>query len=433
MDSAKYHYPKCFPVDFDHLDYVIYEIDRSEGVLIDESGVHSNAAVKSGSGARWHAGSHWSYASECGTMRDGPLGTDLETVELALDQFETTDPNKTYLVSSGIYHTVRSIMESSLQVVELTLTYQVNERKSMLYNRHLDRSHTVMKLHITITVTAVILIDKNKRVITKEALTREKGSVETTFIEIAEEICAQCSLSKDLKYVDPKCCELSLILPSGVGGIFIHEAIGHLHEADNFFSCNNVMRKNWFHKIADSSITIIDAPLDNQEISCDGNPIKSIPLVNKGVVEGVMSDAKTSDVFKIENSGNGRSNGFENVAIPRMRNTYLDRGSDSYESLIRSTKHGLLALDIGGGQTDSSSGAFMFNITHGLLIVNGEPVAQVGSTLFSGSTVDMLMRIDGLGNDLKYYNALCFKQGQAIDVSYGQPTLRFEQVAIGMQ
>ena len=68
--------------------------------------------------------------------------------------------------------------------------------------------------------------------------------------------------------------------------------------------------------------------------------------------------------------------------MPRMTNTYMLNGDKSPEEIIASVKHGLYAVNFGGGQVDITSGKFVFSAAEAYMIENGKISYPVkGATL----------------------------------------------------
>jgi len=277
-------------------------------------------------------------------------------------------------------------------------------------------------------ITAIINIFDYPFSIKKNVILSSEESIEGSLGNIIDNLIEEYKPYAKLPSIDVKTQVYDLVMPSGKGGILIHEAIGHALEADNFFSDKGILFSKWKKRIADKSISISDSPTHieglNFEYSADGSKTYDIQLVKDGIVEGLLSDRQTSRLYDICNTGNGRSSSYEHQVIPRMRNTYLHNGSHSHEEIISDTKKGIYILDIGGGQVDIKTGNFVFNVQSGCLIENGNLVSLTRPFLFKGNTLDIFDKIDMLGNNLKFQLANCSKHGQLLPVTYGQPTLR---------
>ena len=229
------------------------------------------------------------------------------------------------------------------------------------------------------------------------------------------------------KMIDITTKDYDIVLPAGLGGIFIHEAIGHCLEADTYFEDNSVLNNRLGSRITNQEITIIDSCNPNDDIfykrSCDGSFPKNVELIKDGYISGILSDYKTSQIFGITDTGNGRSSSYQHPSIPRMRNTYLKAGKESKNEIVKNIQKGVYVLEIGGGNVNTTTGDFLFEINHGLLIEHGEMTNLTNKIMFSGNVLMSLNNIKSIGNDLKMESAFCGKKGQLINVSFGSPTM----------
>ena len=65
-------------------------------------------------------------------------------------------------------------------------------------------------------------------------------------------------------------------------------------------------------------------------------------------------------------TGNGRRESYAHVPMPRMTNTYMLAGTHDPGEIIASVKHGIYAVNLGGGQVDITSGKYVFHVHRGL-------------------------------------------------------------------
>ena len=79
------------------------------------------------------------------------------------------------------------------------------------------------------------------------------------------------------------------------------------------------------------------------------------------------------------------------------------------------------------GSVMTENGEFVFNVNNGLILENGEIVGITKPFLFTSNVTDALEKINAIGNDLAFYPSRCGKNGQLINISYGQPTIRIEK------
>jgi TldD protein len=114
-----------------------------------------------------------------------------------------------------------------------------------------------------------------------------------------------------------------------------------------------------------------------------------------------------------------------------MTNTLIAPGGSEPASIIRACDRGLLVKKMGGGQVNTVSGDFVFEISEGYIIekgVVGEPVR--GATLV-GNGPAVLKGITMVGSDLGYSIGTCGKDGQGAPVSDAQPTIFISDIVVG--
>jgi len=133
----------------------------------------------------------------------------------------------------------------------------------------------------------------------------------------------------------------------------------------------------------------------------------------------------------VPSTGNGRRQSFRNVPIPRMSNTYIEPGDASHDDIIASTAKGLYAAKMGGGQVDPATGDFVFSVSEGYLIENGELGHAVRGAVLIGNGPRTLEIIDAVGDDLSYEEGTCGKDGQGVPVTTGGPTFRIAELTVG--
>jgi len=130
---------------------------------------------------------------------------------------------------------------------------------------------------------------------------------------------------------------------------------------------------------------------------------------------------------------NGRRESFAHIPMPRMTNTYMLNGKNSPEDIISSVKHGLYAVNFGGGQVDITSGKFVFSAAEAYMIENGKISYPVKGATLIGNGPDVLQRVSMIGNDMSLDPGVgtCGKEGQSVPVGVGQPTLKIDGLTVG--
>lgn len=229
---------------------------------------------------------------------------------------------------------------------------------------------------------------------------------------------------------------MPVIISSEAGGTMIHEAIGHGLEADLAQQDLSVFSRKIGLQVASTAITVIDdSTIPNKRGSFgfddEATPAQRNVLVKDGILVGYMYDKYTAIKDGKSSTGNGRRESYESRPIPRMSNTFIAPGTHSPDDVVKSVSDGLFIKKIGGGQVNTITGDFVFEIQEGYIIENraiGEPVR--GATLI-GNGPEVLKSIDMIGSDLGFSIGTCGKDAQGVPVSDGIPTLRIPEIVVG--
>jgi TldD protein len=131
-------------------------------------------------------------------------------------------------------------------------------------------------------------------------------------------------------------------------------------------------------------------------------------------------------------TGHGRRQDYTCIPIPRMSNTYIDKGEYAPDEILKSVKRGFYAHLYQGGQVEDS-GKFTFSVSSGFLIEDGRLTVPVRQATLIGSTLDILRKITMVGSDLQFgmQTGTCGKEGQYAPVTDGCPTLKIESMTVG--
>ncbi len=234
-----------------------------------------------------------------------------------------------------------------------------------------------------------------------------------------------------------KAGEMAVVLAAAAGGTFIHEAIGHSLEADHVQEGSSPAYRGMRGKIvAPETITVVDDPtLPFQRGSFafddEGVPARATELVRNGVLTDFLYDRATALSENRASNGHGRRESFAARPIPRMSNLYIAPGKDDPARIIKELQRGLLVTRMGGGQVDTASGEFVFEVDEGWRIENGAVKHLVRDANLLGVGPEALRSIDRVGWDIGWGIGVCGKEGQNVPVSDGQPTIRMPKLIVG--
>lgn len=229
---------------------------------------------------------------------------------------------------------------------------------------------------------------------------------------------------------------MPVVISSLAGGTMIHEAIGHGLEADLAQQGLSVFSGKLGQRVASDLVTVIDdSTLPGRRGSFlfddEGTPSQRTVLVEKGILKSYMYDRLTAMKDNTRSTGNGRRESYESRPIPRMTNTFIAPSADDPEAIIRSVDMGLLVVKMGGGQVNTVTGDFVFDVQEGYLIKNGRKDEMVRGATLAGNGPEVLKAIDMVGSDLGFSIGTCGKDSQGVPVTDAMPTLRIPEIVVG--
>jgi TldD protein len=223
------------------------------------------------------------------------------------------------------------------------------------------------------------------------------------------------------------------VLGPNVVGVFVHEAFGHLAEADLALA-GGVLAYNLGKKIASDLVTFYDdgtleGAFGSYKYDDEGVPAQKTLLIKDGVVTGLMHNRETAQKFGVQSTGNARAEDFRVEPIIRMRNTYMAPRDRTFDELLDGVKEGYFLKSFRGGQANLD-GTFQVGIQEAYRIVNGELAEPVRDASISGNTLETLLKVDAVGKDFALDSGRCGK-GQTAFIGDGGPHIRVSEVTIG--
>jgi TldD protein len=230
--------------------------------------------------------------------------------------------------------------------------------------------------------------------------------------------------------------EMPVVIASGNGGVLFHESSGHGMEADLVAKEASVYFGKQGAKIGVDGFNGVDdatvvGAWGSFQFDDEGTPAARTVLFADGVCTDYLTDLIRARQLGQPASGNGRRQSYAEVPIPRMTNTYILAGPDDPAEIIRQTSRGLYAKSLGGGQVNPVTGEFVFGVVEGYLIENGEVTTPVRGANLVGDGPSVIAAVDALGDDFDVKEGICGKEGQAVPVGNGAPTMRIARMTVG--
>lgn len=229
-----------------------------------------------------------------------------------------------------------------------------------------------------------------------------------------------------------------VILDPELAGVFIHEAFGHLSEAD--FVYENAQAREMMtlgRRFGKAVLNVGDngaAPGLRGTLPYDdeGTPTQDTALIREGVLVGRLHSRETAARMGEPPTGNGRAISFRHPPIVRMTNTYIAPGTGSFADLIGDIDVGVYACGAFGGQTLLEN--FSFTAAYGHMIRGGQVAELVKDVVLAGNLFQTLDRIDRIAADFQWnqMGGGCGKGGQfPLPVTEGAPHVRIEEALVG--
>ena len=209
----------------------------------------------------------------------------------------------------------------------------------------------------------------------------------------------------NLEAVPAPAGEMDVVLGPGWPGVMLHEAVGHGLEGDFNRKKTSAFAGLMGQRVAAKGVTVVDDGTIAQRrgslsIDDEGTPTNRTVLIEDGILVGYMQDRQNARLMGMKPTGNGRRECYAHVPMPRMTNTYMLAGDREPGEIIASVKHGIYAVNFGGGQVDITSGKYVFQCTEAYKIENGKVGAPVKGAMLIGNGPTDLHRVSMIGNDL---------------------------------
>jgi predicted Zn-dependent protease len=232
-----------------------------------------------------------------------------------------------------------------------------------------------------------------------------------------------------------------VVLDPSESGVFIHEAFGHLSEADGLQNNPSFRAKLQLGTTLGKPVLNVtdDATLPNLpgsfEIDDEGVRGMRTPLITNGVLSGRMHSRETAAEFDEPLSGNMRAVDVQFTPIVRMSNILIEAGNSTFDEMVASIDNGYYLVGAKGGQT--SGDQFTFGAQWGYLIKDGKLGNMVRDINMSGELFSTLQATSMIGNDVKFgERGGCGKGGGGPmqmnrKSGKGSPHIKIDAVTIG--
>lgn len=231
--------------------------------------------------------------------------------------------------------------------------------------------------------------------------------------------------------------EHTVILDPVLAGVFVHEAFGHLSEADFVYQNKqlyNIMTLG--RRFGGKQLNIIDDATipglrGSYKYDDEGMPATRTSLMQDGILAGRLHSRETAARMGEKLTGNARAINYLFPPIVRMTNTFIEPGASCFKEMLEGIKEGVYVKDWYGGTT--SLEMFTFSAGEAYMIRDGKLEEMLRPVVLTGNVFVTLDNIDAIGNDLNMnQGGGCGKAGQSpLPVSNGSPHIRIRHCLLG--
>lgn len=253
-----------------------------------------------------------------------------------------------------------------------------------------------------------------------------------TLRRVAAEAVERARARADARPVDPM-AEVA-VFASGVGGLLIHETIGHALEGDTV-----ARGRSWLATlgavVGPPEMTVIDDPRRSRGAwrrDDEGVEARATTLVRGGRVEGVLLDRRCARASAAASTGHGRRASYRDPVRPRMGATFLVAGGWDAGDIVGSTRRGVYVRRMSSGRSDPSTGTATFRVTDADAIDHGHLSYPVRPFLMTVTPAQGGLAIDAIASEIVFDTCIgsCLRAGQPLATSVGAPTFRLGSIRI---
>ncbi len=220
-------------------------------------------------------------------------------------------------------------------------------------------------------------------------------------------------------------------------GLFVHEAFGHLSEADMAYENPDLLEvMSLGRQFGPPDLQIFDGAAvpghrGSYAYDDEGTPATVTQLIQDGQLVGRLHSRETAGKLGEAPTGNARCLNYHYSPIVRMTNTWIERGKTPVTDLFGDIQQGVYARNWLGGMTNGEM--FTFTAGEAWMIRDGKVAEPVRDVTLSGNAFKTLADIEAIGDDFFWdESGGCGKGGQSgLPVGCGGPSLRIRNVVVG--
>jgi TldD protein len=255
-----------------------------------------------------------------------------------------------------------------------------------------------------------------------------------------EDLAQLIAVARDLPLAEPaKAGAFPVILDPSEAGLFVHEAFGHLSEADGLQDNPEFRaRLRLGAHVGKPILNVTDDPTlpglpGSCEIDDEGVRARRTRLITDGRLSGRLHSRETAAEFGEPPSGNMRAVDAHFTPLVRMSNIFIEPRGASFDDMVASIDRGYYLCGAKGGQTTGDQ--FTFGASWGYRIEGGRIGPLVRDINMSGELFSTLAAISMVGDDLSFAERGGCGKGAPQQLNRksgkGAPHIKIDRVTVG--
>jgi predicted Zn-dependent protease len=221
-----------------------------------------------------------------------------------------------------------------------------------------------------------------------------------------------------------------IVFAPGVGGILIHELVGHALEGDiaaGGASWLTGPRRE--ERCGTVELTVLDDPRRGRaswRFDDEGTAVRPVPLIREGRVTACLHDLRSAAHAGKSPTGHGRRSSYRDPVRPRMGCTFVAAGRFHPDEVMEDVSEGIYVRRMESASTDTATGRAVFKVTDADRIFRGRLSAPIKSHLLAVDARAALSSLERVSFDVAFDTCIgsCLRDGQPISTSVGGPTFR---------
>jgi PmbA protein len=200
------------------------------------------------------------------------------------------------------------------------------------------------------------------------------------------------------------------IVLDGEAAASLVEVIGELFLAPAIHKNRSFLKGKLGEHVASRALTLTDDGLLKRGLGAspfdgEGVPRAKTPLLTGGTAAGWLYNLKYALIDGVKSTGNG-SRSLSGTPDADTTNLVLEPGAATLEELFRQAGNGIYVTELLGFHTlNPVSGEFSIGIK-GASLSGGAPGGAVSGMIIAGNLKDVMMNIDLVGRDFRFYGSV---------------------------